>query len=75
MQHKPYTEWKASFSPTGNTNKLFEPFDMEKYESLEQSFKTLSPTEKQRYKGIGDYICQSGGPELTPLRSNYKKNV
>lgn len=73
MQHKPYTEWKASFSPTGNTNKLFEPFDMEKYESLEQSFKTLSPTEKQRYKGIGDYICQSGGPELTPLRSNYKK--
>lgn len=62
----------CEFSRSQNPNKLFEPFDLEKYNSLAEIYKSLGPDQKSLHKGMDDYIVKNGGPDITPLNRNYK---
>ena len=63
--------WDSKISSIAK--ELFEPFNIELYETIVKSFYDLDSSEKSCYKGADDFVVKNGGPHLSQLNINYKK--
>lgn len=63
--------WDVKSNPITNGSKLFESFDVAAYQQLSDQFRAND--EFTLCMSLNNYIKSNGGPELTPLRTNYKK--
>lgn len=75
METRGYTQWSAKCISSPKGNKIFEEFDLRKYNELGKKFMELSKEEMKKYNSRDAFIVKSGGPELNNLRQNYKKIV
>lgn len=65
-------EWVALKKEVPNGNKLFESFDIDKYNNVLAEYEKLTPEEKTLYKGKDNYFEKQGGFCLTANNRHYK---
>ena len=64
-------DWIVSITPASTGQKIFQSIDFDDYRLKRVRYFDLPPENRQRYKGLDDYISRNCGLELDPLQKNY----